>query len=202
MQSNIYNDMCLSQKQNVIIYVLELEHNKYYIGKKYNGFTNKLDGNINDILPELFTKSSYEWYTIYKPIKLIETITQLDIFDITQYVLKYMTKYGIDNVRGGCFTDIVLSYSDYTVLHKMIRELTEYCIYCNSSKHTYNDCPHISLIGKLKKATNNVKVDVDVDVNVEVNVEVDITENFTIVSKNEHGELIITQSDGSDGINP
>ena len=171
----------MSQMQNAmpILYVLELENNKYYIGKTYAElFVN----NITNIT----TIPLHKWCDIHKPIKIIESMPQTDIFDITRMVLKYMAKYGIDNVRGGCFSDVILPYSDYIVLHKMIREHSETCIYCNLSTHTYKECPHISLTGRLQKKEKEENTDE--------------TEDFTIVSKDEHGKLVITQEDS--GIKP
>ncbi len=159
-----------------IIFVLELENNKYYIGRTYVEFSNNTAS-----IPALLTNSTHEWHKLHKPLKILEYIAQIDIFDITRLVLKYMAKHGIDNVRGGCFSEVILPYSDYIVLHKMIREHSETCIYCNLSTHTYKECPYISLTGRLLKKEKS-----------EYTAE---TEDFTIVSKDEHGNLIITQED-------
>ena len=46
---------------------------------------------------------------MYKPNRLIELVPDCDNFDEDKYTIKYMAKYGIDNVRGGTFCKITLS---------------------------------------------------------------------------------------------
>jgi predicted GIY-YIG superfamily endonuclease len=67
------------------IYILELESNKYYIGKTTN--------------PEFrlethFDGSASAWTNKYKPVKIIEIFGGCDNFDEDKYTLKYMEKYG------------------------------------------------------------------------------------------------------------
>ena len=56
----------------VNIYVLELENNKYYIGKT-NSLELRLDSHFNG--------RGCKWTTKYKPIKLIELIYDCDDFE-------------------------------------------------------------------------------------------------------------------------
>ena len=48
------------------------------------------------------------WTTKYKPIKVVELI-EGDNYDEDKYTLKYMEQYGIDNVRGGSFCQIIIT---------------------------------------------------------------------------------------------
>lgn len=94
------------------IYILELESNKYYIGKT---------SNPQFRLDEHFDGSASAWTHKYKPIKLIEIFGGCDNFDEDKYTLKYMEKYGINNVRGGSFCQIVLNQENLNTINKMIK---------------------------------------------------------------------------------
>ena len=72
----------------VFIYVLELENNKYYIGKT---------DNPQFRLESHFNSNGAAWTKKYKPINIIELIPNCDDYDEDKYTLKYMEKYGIDN---------------------------------------------------------------------------------------------------------
>ena len=93
-----------------MIYILLCEQDKYYIGK-----TKDLAARYTQHV----TGEGSEWTKKYKPIKIIHSF-EGDELDEDKYVLKYMTSYGIDNVRGGAFSKITLDSSEITVLRKMI----------------------------------------------------------------------------------
>jgi hypothetical protein len=97
------------------IYILELESNKYYIGKT---------SNPQFRLDKHFDGSASVWTHKYKPVKLIELISNCDNFDEDKYTLKYMVKYGINNVRGGSFCLITLSKENISTIYKMIKNST------------------------------------------------------------------------------
>lgn len=93
------------------IYILELESNKYYVGRTTNPkFSLKTYLDSNDC----------EWTIKYKPVKLIELINGCDNFDEDKYTLKYMSKYGINDVRRGSFREIKLSEENIKTINKMI----------------------------------------------------------------------------------
>ncbi len=75
----------------VYIYVLQLEQNKYYIGK-----TSQPDIRIDSH----FKSSGSMWTKKYKPIKILELIENCDNYDEDKYTIIYMIKYGIPFVRG------------------------------------------------------------------------------------------------------
>tara|TARA_R110002020_G_C16043032_1_gene753886 strand:+ start:17 stop:340 length:324 start_codon:yes stop_codon:yes gene_type:complete len=74
-----------------IIYVLELEDNKYYIGITSN-FNQRLYAHING--------GSSKWTRTYKYKKIVE-VTIGTLNDENRITERYILKYGIDNVSGG-----------------------------------------------------------------------------------------------------
>ena len=115
---------------DAIIYVLECSQDKYYVGK-----TNRLD----DRLLEHITNRGSAWTKKYTPISIIETVSNVDEFDEDKYVKIYMKKYGIDNVRGGSYSQIDLPDYSILALEKELRGATDTCFHCGGD-HYVNKC--------------------------------------------------------------
>ncbi len=115
----------------MFIYILKLENNKYYIGKTSNP-TFRLDQHFN-LNGSLWTKK-------YKPIELIEIISNCDNYDEDKYTIKYMEKYGINNVRGGSFCELKLNKDNLNTIKKMIVSSTDKCYICGENGHYANNC--------------------------------------------------------------
>ena len=81
-----------------MVYVLELENSKYYIG---------YSNNVNERLYKHFYKNGSEWTKKYKPIKLLECVMGDKIVEKSK-TLEYMTKYGWENVRGASWCQVDL----------------------------------------------------------------------------------------------
>jgi len=80
----------------VYIYVLKLKDNKWYICKTDNNNVT-IENNCFD---NEFTKK-------YPPENIYQIIPECDKYDEDKYVKKYMDKYGINNVRGGCYNKLL-----------------------------------------------------------------------------------------------
>src|SRR5437660_711566 len=101
----------------VFIYILKLQSGKYYVGK-----TNDPSRRIED-----HNVKGSEWTKKYKPVRLIELLSNCDNFDEDKYTLKYMARHGIDNVRGGTFCKITIPSMHTEVIREMIIGATDRC---------------------------------------------------------------------------
>ena len=117
----------------VCIYALELEDKKYYIGKTTNPKFR---------LTEHFNGGGSAWTRKYKPQRVVEVIKDCNDFDEDKYTKIYMSKFGINNVRGGSFCQIVLDKPTVNTLKKMINSATDKCYLCSKSDHFADKCEY------------------------------------------------------------
>ena len=120
------------RSQGTTIYVLSCRSGKYYIGKTNRPITKRIE--------EHMTHEGSEWTAMYTPIKVVDIKYNADDFDEDKYTKMYMKKYGIDNVRGGSYTQVCLP--DHTKQHLM-KELctaSDVCFRCHRPGHFANNC--------------------------------------------------------------
>lgn len=113
------------------IYILKLKEGKYYIGKTKN---------IEKRWNEHLSGEGSVWTKKYKPTFLMKIIVSTSYFDEDKYVKEYMAKYGIENVRGGTYSNIVLDDNSILVLEKEIRHSQNLCTRCGRNTHFIKDC--------------------------------------------------------------
>ena len=114
------------------IYVLLCEEGKYYVGK-----TNR---DIDVRFQEHIAGKGSEWTRTYKPAKVINTFPNADEFDEDKYTKIYMKTYGIENVRGGTYTQIVLPDYCMLALEKELCSASDLCYRCGRPGHFARQC--------------------------------------------------------------
>lgn len=119
----------------VSIYVLKLEENKYYVGKSQNVY-NRIQNHFNG--------SGTVWTKKYKPIDIVEVIPNCSDFDEDKYTKIYMSKYGIDNVRGGAYVTTNLRHIEKKILEKEMNGVNERCFKCGKEGHYADICDEVN----------------------------------------------------------
>lgn len=137
----------MSEKTN--IYILRLEGGKYYVGKS---------NNVIERYQQHLSGSGSAWTKKYKPVQLLRTITDASPFEEDRYVKEYMSKFGIDKVRGGAYVTEKLNEQDVDTLNKEIRAATDKCTSCGKAGHWVKDC-----YAKKNNIRNKIEYDEDLD---------------------------------------
>lgn len=117
---------------DAMIYVLKCDRDKYYIGKT---------SNLNLRIQEHFSdKGGSAWTSVHHPISMVETIECKSPSDEDRITKEYMKKYGIENVRGGSYTSVVLPEHEIMVLEKEIQTELNACYRCGRTNHFIDKC--------------------------------------------------------------
>ena len=118
-------------KSNTSIYVLRLEGGRYYIGKSDN-VMNRYQQHLNG--------NGSAWTRKYKPVSFERTIENVSPFEEDKITKEYMSKYGIDKVRGGSYVEVELSEFHIDALQMEIWAAKDLCTQCGRSGHFIKDC--------------------------------------------------------------
>jgi len=123
--------MIINYNKMTNIYILKLQHGKYYVGKTDNLERRKQE-HINGTACT-YTKK-------HPPISVEQIIPNCSDFDEDKYTKEYMHKYGIDNVRGGSYVTEELDEIQQYNVQKEIRSAKNLCTHCGRSDHFVKYC--------------------------------------------------------------
>jgi predicted GIY-YIG superfamily endonuclease len=121
------------------LYILKLAEDnnfdqnfKYYIG-------------ISDIqevrIQQHFNGIGSEWTKKYKPVEVIKIMDNIDVYDEDKITEEYMSKYGINNVRGGIYSQIILPEFLIKTLDLKLKSFKNACYKCGEKNHYIKNCP-------------------------------------------------------------
>lgn len=113
------------------IYILKLKNNKYYVGRT---------DNVDKRYEQHLNGKGSEWTKKYKPIKILKIIEDCSAFNEDKYVKMFMSKYGIDNVRGGSYISFNINDNVKKLLQKEIWMANDVCIRCGRDNHFIKKC--------------------------------------------------------------
>ena len=115
----------------MIIYILRLEENKYYVGRT-NNLIDRIEAHVMG--------RGCEWTRKYKPKKLIRSYETKDMYDEDKETRRCMSRYGIKNVRGGSYAKMEMMDDEVKRLRHEIRGSEGRCYYCGRKGHYGREC--------------------------------------------------------------
>jgi len=113
------------------IYILRLEKGKYYVGKTYD---------VDKRYREHKTGVGSVWTRTYPPLGIDQVIRDASPFDEDKYVKKYMSIYGLDAVRGGSYSQMVLGSEQKRAIESELRTAEGSCMRCGRTGHFAETC--------------------------------------------------------------
>jgi predicted GIY-YIG superfamily endonuclease len=133
------------------IYVLQCTGGKYYVGKT---------ADVMRRYEEHKSGKGSAWTKKYPPTRLMECRAITGSHDENNATEDLMNKYGIENVRGGIYTQITLPEDLTNVLKLKFRGTADTCYKCNLAGHFASRCPNEAEAPKVKKAAAKKVVEV------------------------------------------
>jgi cellular nucleic acid-binding protein len=113
------------------LYVLKLEKGKWYVGKT---------SDVMKRYQQHVEGKASAWTSKYSPVSLVESKPIISDHDENNITKDYMKKYGIENVRGGSYTQIKLDDSMISILNKEFLGNADKCFNCGLPGHFANKC--------------------------------------------------------------
>lgn len=113
------------------IYVLRLQGGRYYVGKSEH---------VMKRYQQHLAGTGSAWTKKYKPIAVEKTIENVSPFEEDKVTKEYMSKYGIDKVRGGSYIDVELSDFHLEALQMEIWAAKDRCTRCGREGHFVKNC--------------------------------------------------------------
>jgi len=87
------------------MFVYKLENGRYFLSNK------------NESIDEL---NKYTYCRMFEPQELLETIECKNSNEEEKYLIRYMKRYGVNNVRGCNYTNVEYELSDIIELQKKL----------------------------------------------------------------------------------
>jgi predicted GIY-YIG superfamily endonuclease len=116
---------------NTNIYILELQHGKYYVGKSVN---------VQERFEQHSRGEGAAWTRRHKPLRILRVIENVSPFDEDKFTKEYMSLHGIENVRGGSYVECVLPEEKVRSIKAELWAAMDRCTRCGKGGHYVADC--------------------------------------------------------------
>ena len=113
------------------IYVLELKHGKYYVGKS---------ADPQKRFDEHRAGHGSAWTRLHPPIRIERLMKGASAFDEDRYVKEYMARHGVENVRGGSYSAVELDEVQRHAIQQELRGASDACMRCGRRGHFVGSC--------------------------------------------------------------
>jgi hypothetical protein len=131
LEEVVYYERRMNGTTTSNIYILRLAKGKYYVGK------------TNDV-PKRYWEHKVgkgaEWPRKYPPVCIQQILRDASPFDEDRYVKEYMSKFGVDSVRGGSYSQTVLDDGQKSAIEKELRMAEDSCVRCGRAGHYVAAC--------------------------------------------------------------
>jgi len=131
-ENNLQSDRENEPPTNTNLYVLKLVEDKFYVGITKKPIPERIDDHYRGF--------GSIWTRIYKPVSVVLIKENVDDFEEDKITKMYMNQYGIDNVRGGSYTSIVLKNFQKKALEYELLTASNKCFYCKQEGHFAKNC--------------------------------------------------------------
>jgi len=98
-----------------ILFIIKCQEDKYYLG-----LTNNF---VSIFFTHFENHNNILWLNIYKPIAILHIKQFFDVNMLDDCVIHYMYIYGIENVRGGIYDNLIFNLTQYKEITDKIYEI-------------------------------------------------------------------------------
>lgn len=98
-----------------LLFIIKCQEEKYYLGLSKNF--------VSIFFKHLENHDNIPWMNTYKPMKLMHIDHFFNVKMLNNCVIYYMYIYGIENVRGGIYSDLTLDLNQYNEISNKINEI-------------------------------------------------------------------------------
>ena len=128
------------------LYVISLEGGKYYVG---------ITNNLQQRITQHKEGCGCVWTKKHVFDRLVSSEPLQHSLDEDTKVEKLMMQHGIDNVRGGSYSNIVLTNEQTDALTRKISHANNHCLKCDKPGHYAKDCNTKKLVVECSRCGRN-----------------------------------------------